>query len=88
MWVSVLSSILTLVMALYRQLWSEPAQLKRLQLKLASVKARQEVEAERLKAAYQRIEGEPFKGGQDLVDSLARSVKELRDPNEHPPKSS
>lgn len=50
--------------------FSDSSKLRRLELWLERQKSRVEVERERLLAAYGRIEREPPKGGQDLLDDL------------------
>ena len=77
-WLTLVTSVVGLGVLLYRQFWSDSAMLKRLELKYAALQARQEVEAERLKATYQRIAAEPPKTGQALVDALNKTVKKLR----------
>lgn len=77
-YLSVAISVLGVLVALYRQFWSDAAMLKTLQLKLESLKSRQAVEAERLKATYARIEREPHKFGNELADQLNKSSEDLR----------
>ena len=52
--------------------FSDSAVLRRLQLSLERQKARVEVERERLKATYDRIDREPPKSGQALEDDLRK----------------
>lgn len=59
---------------------SDSSVLRRLQLSLEAQKARMEVEAERLLRAYDRIQAEPDKTGQDLTDSLNEKFKRARRP--------
>ena len=70
-------SVLGVLISLYRQFFSAPAMLAKLQLKLEALKARQQVEAERLRATYARINAEPDRRGQDLADSLNKSSEDL-----------
>jgi hypothetical protein len=77
-YLTVAVSILGVLVSLYRQFWSDSAILKRLELKLTELKARQDVEAERLRALYDRIDREPETTGQNLADQLNRSSDQLR----------
>lgn len=77
-WLALVTTFTGLLVRLYKQFWSDSAMLKRLELKYAALQARQQVEAERLKATYQRIEHEPNLTGQALVDKLNETVRKLR----------
>lgn len=65
-----LSALLGLLYGIWQKFFSDPAELKRKQLAEAARLAEERVEAERLKAAYERIQREPDKHGKDLVDDL------------------
>lgn len=54
---------------------SDSSVLRRLQLYLERQKARAEVEAERLLRAYDRIDSEASKSGEDLTDALNEKFK-------------
>ena len=58
--------------------FSDSSVLRRLQLALERQKARMEVEAERLLRAYERIDSETAKTGEDLVDALNDKFKAPR----------
>lgn len=75
MWISLLASLLTILRPL-AEYFGATARLGRLQLRLASVRARQELEAERLKAEYAEIHRKPEKTGTDLADALTHKPKE------------
>ena len=79
-YLTVAISILGVLVSLYRQFWSDSAILKRLELKLVELKARQDVEAERLRATYERIDREPEQSGQELADRLNETSAKLRKP--------
>lgn len=75
---SVSIAVLGVLVSIYRAYFSAPAMLAKLQLKLESLKARQQVEAERLRATYARINAEPDRRGTDLANQLNKSVEDLR----------
>ena len=77
-WLTLATTVVGLLASLYRQFFSDSAVLQKLQLKLAAMQARQQVEAERLKASYARIEAEPPTSGQALADQLNKSARDLR----------
>lgn len=78
MWLTLVTTIAGLLVSLYRQFWSDSAMLKRLELKYAALQARQAVEAERLKATYERIAREPELFGKALADKLNETVRKLK----------
>ena len=75
MWISILSALLTILRPL-AEYFGATARLGRLQLRLASVRARQELEAERLKAEYAEIHRRGDKTATDLADALTHKPKE------------
>ena len=77
-WLTIATSVVGLLVMLYRQFGSDSAMLKRLELKYAALQARQAVEAERLKATYERIAHEPEQSGKALADRLTETAKKLR----------
>ncbi len=50
--------------------FSDTNTLKRVELAQERAKAKEEVEGERLKATYERIDNEPAKTGPEVVDEL------------------
>ena len=71
MWISLLASALAILRPL-AEYFGATARLGRLQLRLAQVRARQELEAERLKAEYAEIQRRADKKGTDLADALTK----------------
>ena len=74
-YLSILSSVLTVLVKLYEQFWSDSAILARLRAKQGAISARISAERASLERDYLRIEAQPDKLGQDLIDSLNKSVK-------------
>ena len=77
-WLTLVTSVVGLLVLVYKQFWSDSATLKRLELKYTALQARQEVEAERLKATYERIARESELSGQALADKLNETARKLR----------
>lgn len=77
-WLTLVTALVGLAVSLYRQFFSDSAVLKKLEMKYAALQARQQVEAERLKATYDRIKNEPPATGQALVDRLNETARKLR----------
>ena len=77
-WLTLVMTVVGLLVSVYRQFWSDSAMLKRLELKYAALQARQEVEAERLRATYERIAREQELTGQALADKLNETARKLR----------
>lgn len=77
-WLSLLTVGLTLVSAMYTQFFGDAAILNRWKLALADKQARQQVEAERLKATYERIAHEPELSGQALAEKLNETMRKLK----------
>lgn len=77
-WLTLVTTVVGLLVSVYRQFWSDSAMLKRLELKYAALQARQEVEAERLRATYERIAREPELTGKALADKLNETARKLR----------
>ena len=71
MWISLLTAVLTILRPL-ADYFGATARLGRLQLRLAAVRARQALEAERLKAEYAEIQRRADKTGADLADALTK----------------
>ena len=77
MWLSLLVGVVA-ILRWVAGFWSDTAILNRWKLALAHKQAQQQVEAERLRATYQRIKSEPDLTGQALVDKLNETVRKLR----------
>ena len=78
MWTTAAVAILTGVIWIVKYILSfftAEAKLRRLELWRERLKTRAAVEAERLEAAKRRIDLEPDKTGQDLVDDLNEKFK-------------
>lgn len=67
---SAFSALVGLVSKLYTLFWSPSARLQRIQLSLATRIQAMKDEKARLKATEDRIDKEPQKTGQDLIDDL------------------
>jgi hypothetical protein len=80
--ISVLTAVISLLGLLATAIkwvanWtSDGSVLRRLQLKIEHEKGRREVERERLRRTYDRIDQEPPKTGDDLGDSLNDKFKQ------------
>ena len=77
-WLTLAVSILALLRWM-ASFWSDTAMLNRWKLALERKKAQQQVEAERLKATYERIQREPPTSGAQLADDLNASLTRLRE---------
>ena len=77
-WLSIAATLLSGLVKIWEQFGSDTAILNRLKTKQAEIKGRQEAEADRLKADYERIWGEPDLTGQALVDKLNQTARKLR----------
>jgi len=74
-YLSILSSVLTILVKVWEQFFSDSATLARLKERQADIQGRITAESASLRRDYLRIEAQPDKTGQDLVDSLNKSVK-------------
>ncbi len=66
------NALLSLVRAVYEQFFSASARLRKWELWAAEGKARAASERDRQKATEDRIDKEPLKSGQELIDDLNR----------------
>ena len=74
-YLSILSTLLTVLVKVWEQFFSDSATLARLKQKQADIRGRVSAERASLERDYLRIEAQPDKTGQDLIDSLNKDVK-------------
>ena len=69
-YLSILSGVLTLLVKVYEQFWSDSAILARLKQKQTDVRLSQATEAVRLSEEYAKIAAQHREAGQALADAL------------------